>query len=137
MNKKTFMLLAITVFLLIPILLVYAADKPVNPDDTIGLVDSGALYSPNPATSDTISLNDAETGLHPRNPVPNDTISLSGLVYYDGAYYNGGGDFTPPTKVYNLMSFLFPLVIMIAGGGFVIALARNRPYRIVEWYKHE
>ena len=137
MNKKTLMLLGLTVFLLIPILLVYGADKPVNPDDTFGLVESGDLVALNPAPGDSIGLTD-NSGLHPHNPDPrSNIISISGLAYYEGIYYTGGvgdvpGTYTPPKVISNLMSFILPLALMLAIGGFGVALVRNRSYRCLE-----
>lgn len=129
------MLIGLIAFLLVPVLIVYGANKPVDTDDSITFGGVGQANPDNAVTDDSITF--GGQGIDsPLNPIPNDTISLGSLIYYDGSYHNGGGVYTPPTEVYNLMGFLFPLVLIIAGGGFVLALARNRPYRIVEMMKH-
>ena len=134
MNKKMLMLIGITVFLLVPILIVYGADKNVITSDIIALVESAGLHPLNPTPGDSLSLDDF-SARHPRNPAPNSNIiSLSGLAYYEGVYYNGGGPggtYTPPTEVLGLMGFFYPLVIILVIGGFGLALARNRRYRMV------
>ncbi len=134
MNKKTLILLVFTVFLLIPILIVYGADKNVDTDDTIGLTESAGAHPKNPTPGDILSLDD-DSGRHPRNPAPRgNTISLSGLIYYDGIYYHGGtvpGTYTPPTVIGSLLGFVLPLALILAVAGFSIALARNRTYRMV------
>ena len=130
------MLLAITVFLLVPVLIVYGANVPVEADDEIIF---GVVADNNPdnaVTLDSIMMGGQliET---PNNPQPMNTISLSGVVYYEGVYYHGGttpSTYTPPTAIGNLLGFVLPLALILAVAGFSVALARNRSYRLMEGF---
>lgn len=124
------MLIGLITFLLVPLLIVYAADVPTDTDDSITFGGQGIDSPDNPVTDDSIIM--GGQGIDsPYNPIPNDSISLGSLIYYEGSYYNGGGTYTPPTEVYGLMGFFYPLVIILVIGGFGLALARNRRYRMV------
>lgn len=130
------MLIGIIAFLLIPILIVYGADVPVDTDDSITFGGVAQNNPDNAVTSDSITMGGQGIDC-PLNPVPNNTISLGSLIYYEDTYYNGGGGYTPPTEIYSLMGFFLPMVLLLAVGGFALALARNRPYRLTGVYNHK